>query len=36
MHISSPDTADASIASGSAQFRIRRTGAAAVTLYRIA
>tara|TARA_R110002167_G_scaffold101836_3_gene264861 strand:- start:3940 stop:5451 length:1512 start_codon:yes stop_codon:yes gene_type:complete len=36
MHISSPDTADASIASGSAQFRIRRTGSAAVTLYRIA
>tara|TARA_R100000951_G_scaffold113523_1_gene115724 strand:- start:2253 stop:3776 length:1524 start_codon:yes stop_codon:yes gene_type:complete len=36
MHISSPDTADASIASGSAQFRIRRTSATAVTMYRIA
>ena len=35
MHISSPDTADASIASGSAQFRIRRTGSSAVTVYRI-
>ena len=36
MHISSPDTADASIASGSAQFRIRRTATDGVTLYRIA
>jgi len=35
MHISAPDVADASIASGSAQFRIRRTGSAAVSLYRI-
>lgn len=36
MHISSPDTADASIASGSAQFRIARTGSSAVTIFRIA
>lgn len=35
MHISAPDVADASIASGSAQFRVRRTGSAAVSLYRI-
>tara|TARA_R110000737_G_scaffold349967_1_gene387610 strand:+ start:5938 stop:7458 length:1521 start_codon:yes stop_codon:yes gene_type:complete len=36
MHISSPDIVDASIASGSAQFRIRRTSGSAVTMYRIA
>ena len=35
MHISSPDTADASIASGSAQFRIKRSGSSAVIVYRI-
>ena len=35
MHISSPDTADASIASGSAQFRVRRVSSTTVTLYRL-
>ena len=35
MHISSPDTADASIASGSAQFTIKRSGSSAVIVYRI-
>lgn len=35
MHISAPDVADASIASGSAQFRLRRVSSSAVSLYRM-
>jgi hypothetical protein len=35
MHISSYETTDTAIATGSAQFRVRRVSASAVTCYRI-
>jgi len=35
MHISAPDTADASVATGSAQFRLRRVSSSTVSMYRL-